>query len=84
MYVEECVINKKAKIHEKAMTLELGKIPLSSLRIFLGFLLWWWFGGIYRFRKNWHVACFVDLNLFVPFCLDSFFFLDDLTGFEIT
>lgn len=50
----------------------------------LGFLLWWWFGGIYRFRKNWHVACFVDLNLFDPFRLDRFFFLDDLTGFEIT
>ena len=50
----------------------------------LGFLLWWWFGGIYHFRKNWHVACFVDLNLFDPFRLDRFFFLDDLTGFEIT
>lgn len=39
MYVEECVINKNAKIHEKAMTLELGKIPLSSLRIFFGIFI---------------------------------------------
>lgn len=43
-----------------------------------------WRNKLLLSQSNWHVAYFVDLNLFNSFCIDRFFFLDDVTGFEIT
>lgn len=63
-------------------------MPLTSILFFLFFVLIYGDGlGNKRLssHSNWHVAYFMDLNpVNIFFCINRFFFLDDITGFEIT